>query len=63
MPIDGVRIEVRCIPKWKAKLRGMSGGNVGEDRSLRVKPSHVSGECGEGSKERRTESEKCIRPR
>ncbi len=30
---NGMRMEVRCVPKYSESLRGKSGGVSGEDRS------------------------------
>jgi hypothetical protein len=57
-----VRMEVRCAPKWSARLRGKFRGVLGEGQSLRVKPSQVGKEIWEGSKERRIESGNCTTP-
>jgi len=58
----GVRIDVRCVPKWRASLQGKSRGKLGEARSLNVKPSQLGGESGLGSRERSTESGNCTAP-
>jgi len=48
MVSKGVRMEVLCVMKWRANLRGKSRGVLGEGRSyLKVKPSQVGGESGD----------------
>ncbi len=58
----GMRMEVRCVPKYSESLRGKSGGVSGEDRSLKVKFLQRGGERKLGSRERRTLAGNCTTP-